>query len=171
MRKQGLVKFIKQVKERETLMSYWIFICTSHDTIDGYIESSEIYRQRMIDKFWGLGERTAHRKSLRKNDKVIFYVGNPSAIFAGCTVLNSSAFLRTAEHDLKYGHRKEIFHSAYAVFLDEVEIWKKPIFVPNIANELDFIKKPKIWGTYLQGGIREISLHDFNTIIQKSKDH
>lgn len=151
-------------------MSHWIFICTSHDTVDGYIDSIEIYRQRMLDKFWGLGERTAHRESLRKGDKIIFYVGYPYTFFAGCAVLDSIAFLRTKEHNIKYGHGKEFFQSAYGVYLDEVDIWQKPILVRNIAQGLDFIKKPKIWGAYLQGGIREITQHDFNTVIQKSKD-
>lgn len=152
-------------------MNYWIFICTCHDTDDGYIKSSEIYRQRMVDKFWGLGERTAHRESLRNTDKVIFYVGYPETIFAGCAILSSSAFRTNEEQQSRFCHGKEFFKSEYGVFLDEIEIWQKPILAGNIAKELDFIKKPRFWGTYLQGGIRKITQNDFETIIQKSKNH
>ena len=150
-------------------MNYWIFICTCHDPIDEYIKSSDIYQKRMVDRFWGLGERTAHRKSLRKNDKVVFYVGYPETIFAGCALLSSSAFRTNEEQKFRFCHGIGFYQADYGVFLDEIEIWQKPVLAGKIAEELDFIKKPEFWGTYFQGGIRIITQHDFETIIQKNK--
>ena len=51
------------------------------------------------------------------------------------------------------------------VLLDQIESWDKPIPVKYIARELEFIKKPRLWGTYLQGGVREISDKDFLEIL------
>ena len=44
----------------------------------------------MNDKFWGLNERTAHRRHLKKGDKVIFSQG--AKMFLGTSTLDSSAF-------------------------------------------------------------------------------
>ena len=80
-------EFRKILLERiKSVPNYWIFVVTDHPKF----KAEEIYRTRMNDKFWGLNERTAHRKHLKKADKVIFSQG--AKTFLGTATLDSSAF-------------------------------------------------------------------------------
>lgn len=146
-------------------MNYWLFIVTGHKNKEYTLSSEEIYNQRMNDKFWGLGERTPNRKYLKKGDRAVFYVGNPKMVFAGSAVLDSNFFQLKKTHINKYHHEKKFYHAEYGVLLCDVEIWEKPRIVKNILDELTFVENVSYWYTYFQGGIRQISESDFNTII------
>jgi len=150
---------------RGRVMNYWIFIVTTHK-VDGEILSSDgIFRQRMADKFWGLGEDTKNRSSLRKGDRAVFYVGTPSKLFAGSAVLASDSWELSEEERERVSHGKNFYRAEYGVQLESVETWDRPRSAESLVPYLKFIEKKEFWGTYLQGGVRAVSEEDFRTII------
>ena len=49
--------------------------------------------------------------------------------------------------------------------LKKIIIFKNPILVKEIINNLDFIKNKENWGMFFHGGIREIEKKDFDFIV------
>jgi len=143
-------------------MSHWIFTVTTHR--DHGLSADEIFRQRMSDKFWGLGEKTPNRSSLRKDDQVVYYVGLPAKVFAGCAILATDPWkLSEAERD-SVSHGKSFYRAEYGVRLDQIQIWDKLRTVETVLPNLGFIENKEFWFAYLQGGVREISDEDFRVI-------
>jgi hypothetical protein len=143
-------------------MNYWIFIVTAHK--DHGLSAEEIYHQRMEDKFWGLGEKTANRSSLRKGDQVVYYVGLPAKVFAGSAILASDSWKLSDEEKDRLSHGKQFYRPEYGVKLDQIQIWDKPRPVESVLSQLGFIENKEFWFSYLQGGVREISEEDFRVI-------
>ena len=56
----------------QSVGNYWIFVVTDQESHP----AEDIYRTRMKENFWGLNERTPHRRHLKKGDKVIFSHGS-----------------------------------------------------------------------------------------------
>jgi hypothetical protein len=120
----------------------------------------------MEDQFWGLGERTPNRKNLAAGDRVVFYVGRPEMVFAGTARLASDPFQLTSEQRNQYGHGMPQLEDEYGVSLTDIEPWGEPRPVEPLAPILDFIENEAYWYSYFQGGVREISQEDFQTIIE-----
>jgi len=146
-------------------MSHWIFTVTSHKSDGEIFIGEEIFRQRMADGFWGLGEKTPNRSSLRKGDQVVYYIGLPMKSFAGCAVLASDSLKRTDEERKRFSHGKKFYSAEYGVLLEQIEIWDKPRPIENVLAHLKFIENKEYWFAYLQGGVRQISQEDFHTAI------
>jgi hypothetical protein len=145
-------------------MNYWIFTVTTHKVDGETLTGDEIFRQRTADKFWGLGEKTPNRSSLRKADRVVYYVGLPSKVFAGCAVLGSDSWKLSEEQRERVSHGKKFYRAEYGVQLEQIETWDKPRSVETVVPYLKFIENKEFWYAYLQGGVRQISEEDFRTI-------
>jgi len=146
-------------------MNYWILIVTNKKIGNELHTAREIFEQRMLDKFWGLGERTPNRNSLRKGDKVVFYLGTPEKIFAGTAILTSNVYKPTSEESIGLSHNNNpLFDYDYGVQLDDINVWETPRYVPDLIEDLSFIENIQYWGSYFQGGIRGISVEDYQTI-------
>jgi hypothetical protein len=145
-------------------MNYWIFTVTTHKVDGETLTGDEIFRQRMADKFWGLGEKTPNRSSLRKADQVVYYVGLPAKVFAGCAVQGSDSWKLSEEQRERVSHGKKFYRAEYGVQLEQIETWDKPRGVETVVPYLKFIENKEFWYTYLQGGVRQISEEDFRTI-------
>jgi predicted RNA-binding protein len=143
-------------------MSYWIFIVTRHK--EHGLTADEIFRQRMADKFWGLGEKTQNRSSLRKGDQVVYYVGLPAIVFVGSAVLASDSWRLSEEERDRVSHGTEFYRAEYGVRLDQIQVWHEPRPVKGLVPHLKFIENKEFWFAYFQGGVREISEEDFRTI-------
>jgi hypothetical protein len=50
-------------------MNHWIFTVTKQKSDGSVLNAREIYETRMKDRFWGLGRRTANRRSLQAGDR------------------------------------------------------------------------------------------------------
>jgi hypothetical protein len=146
-------------------VNYWIFIVTAHKVEDETFAAEAIFRQRMADKFWGLGEKTPNRTSLKIGDGVVFYVGLPAKVFAGSAVLESNAWKLSEEERDRLWHGKKFYRAEYGVLLKQIVIWDKPRAVEAVLSNLNFIENKEFWYTYLQGGIRQISEADFRTLV------
>lgn len=121
-------------------MNYWIFTVTGHKLDDESHTAEDIFKQRMEDKFWGIGEKTPNRKNLQKDDKLVYYIGLPHKVFGGTSVLASSCFELNEHQKKQYGHGKQFYTSDYGVFLEEIDIWSKPKLVEDLVPFLTFIE-------------------------------
>lgn len=115
--------------------------------------------------FWGLGERTANRRNVRKGDAVVFYIARPESAFGGTARLSSDSFTLTSDQQEQYGHDSDFFTADYGVLLDNIVTWETSRAVAALAHELELIENPEQWWAYLQGGIRQISEADYAKIL------
>lgn len=148
-------------------MNYWIFVATKHsDSETGEnFTAREILERRLDDGFWGLRERTPHRKNLKQGDRVVFYEGRPASAFAAEAELDSASLEPDEEERSRLSHDTDFFRPEYGVYLRSPEIWETKHPVDELAPELDFIDDPSQWWLYLQGGIRQISEADYHRIL------
>jgi len=126
---------------------YWLFVINN---------TLEEFRNRIEKKSWPIFKRTQNRGNLFPGDFVVFYkAGKDGQRFLGKANLNSEA---------------EKFNSLiYAVKLKNITMWKKGVEITEIVNDLLFIGNPKLWGNYLQGGVKKITERDYNLITSKSR--
>lgn len=150
-------------------MNYWIFIVTEKKIDNKTYKAEEIFNQRMKDKFWGIGEKTPNRIFLKKEDKIIYYIGLPKIVFAGTSKLASNCFNLDTSDKEKYSHRKEVYKTDYGVLLDEIDIWDDPKSVKELVPKLKFIENKEYWYSYFQGGVRSITEEDCGIIIGKEE--
>jgi len=146
-------------------MSYWAFTVTEKKLDDGNLLAEEIFKQRTSDKFWGLGEKTPNRRSLRRGDRIVFYVGWPLMIFAGTATLASDSFSLSDEQKDLYGHGKQFYRADYGVQLENIDLFDSPRPVKEVIPSLKFIENKENWYVYFQGGVRQLSEDDFLTIV------
>lgn len=148
-------------------MNYWMFTVT-RKKVDGEILGAEdILKQRLSDKFWGLGEGTPNRRSLKQGDRVVFYVGIPLMVFAATATLATDSFALSDEQKDKYGHGISLYRAEYGVVLENVELWESPRFVKDLIPSLKFIENKENWGAYFQGGVRQLSEDNFRAIVDR----
>jgi predicted RNA-binding protein len=145
-------------------MSYWMFTVTTHKSDGETFPAEDIFRQRMSDKFWGLGEKTPNRTSLQKGDKVVFYIGLPTKAFAGCANLASNSWKLSEEERDQVSHGKKFYRPEYGVRLEQTQVWDSQRLVESILPQLKFIENKEYWFAYFQGGVRQISEEDFRAI-------
>jgi hypothetical protein len=147
-------------------MNNWIFVVTSHR--DHQLSGEDIFKQRTQDRFWGLGESTPNRRALAEGDEAVFYIGTPAKNFAGTARLASDSFKLTPEQQEQYSHGRAFYKTEYGVLLKDIRTWDVPRPVEPLVPLLDFIENKAFWGTYFQGGVREVSSNDFSTITVQS---
>lgn len=147
-------------------MNNWIFVVTQHKVDSEIFTADSILKQRMDDKFWGLGEKTPNRRALQKSDQIVFYVGNPRKVFAAQATLASDSFKLSKDQQAKFGHNKKFYQTEYGVLLDNFQVWDSPRRVEDLAPKLKFIENKENWFAYFQGGVRQVSEDDFRTITE-----
>jgi hypothetical protein len=148
-------------------MNYWIFNVTEHKVGNETFKAEEIFKQRMKDGFWGIGEKTPNRHNLTKGDKVIFYIGFPQMVFAGTATLTSSCFTLNDSQRNKYSNGKQFYSVDYGVLLENVDVWSNPEYVKEVVPKINFIDNKEFWYTYFQGGVRQITEEDYKIIISE----
>lgn len=125
-------------------MSNWIFVMTG--------EQKEFLR-RINEKIWPIFNFTNNRAKLQVKDRIIFYGGRVH----GHKLLGSA----------KLATGLKVKGDDFLVTLDEVKIWKKPILIKGILEDLKFVKNKKKWGCHFQGGIITLPNDDYLNILQK----
>lgn len=125
-------------------MSNWIF---------GSKATRHEFEKRVSGKKWPIFKHTPNKIKLRKGDKIIFYkAGKDGRKFIGTASLGSEIISENVD---------------YFVTLYDIQIWKKPIEVPTILDELQFIKNKSNWGMYFQGGVTSLPPEDYKVILSK----
>lgn len=128
-------------------MANWIF---------GSKTTPEIFEKRISGKKWPIFKHTPNKMKLKNGDKVIFYkAGKDGQKFIGTASIGSEIVPDNLD---------------YYVTLYDVQVWKKPIGVPSILNEIQFIKNKSNWGLYFQGGVSHLPDADYHLIVSKSKE-
>jgi predicted RNA-binding protein len=148
-------------------MNYWMFTVTQRKLDGQILEAEDILKQRLSDKFWGLGERTANRRSLKQGDRVVFYVGVPLMVFAATATLAADSFALSDEQKDAYSHGIPLYRSDYGVLLENIELWESPRLVKDLIPVLKFIENKENWGAYFQGGVRQLSEDNFRAIVDR----
>jgi len=141
--------------------SYYAFVAGDF----GELEAHDYLATRLEQGIWSLGANTPHRKKLKPGDCVVFYIsGSSGQHFAASAVVDSRAFELDEKEQQVYDHDKLSPPTPYAVYLSDVHMWDEPRPIRELADDLEFVKKPGIFGSYLQGGARQISRLDYELI-------
>jgi len=146
-------------------MGYWIFVAAPQVIGSETCTGRDIYAQRMKDGFWGLGERTAHRRNVRAGDQVVFYVARPESAFVGTARLATDSFELAPDERTRLSHGSAIYTAQFGVRLEAISTWESPHPVVVLAPSLEFIEDPSQWWAYLQGGVRQITQSDYTRIV------
>ncbi|MEM1994158.1 MAG: hypothetical protein QXW32_01580 [Nitrososphaerales archaeon] len=151
------------------MASYYLLIVKDHRCDGKLIKAIEIFEDRVKNRFWGLGRRSAHLKRIRCGDKVVFYVGGR---YGGLLV--GSGTVGSEPHPISEEERKRglCLHSevyTHLMTFSEIEVWPKPVLLKDICGQLSFItdkSKPRI---YLQGAVKRLGEDDYRTICSAAK--
>lgn len=148
-------------------MNYWMFTVTRKEVDGEILEAEDILKQRLSDKFWGLGEGTPNRRSVKQGDRVVFYVGIPQMVFAATASLAIDSFALSDEQKDRYGHGISLYRADYGVVLENIDLWDSPRLVKDLVPTLKFIENKENWGAYFQGGVRQLSEDSFRAIVDR----
>lgn len=136
------------------MVNHWIFVSVPFTDFNiGTIHN--MHKKIRTTKNWSIGKRTPNRTQLSLGDKVLFYQGGDE----GRKIVASAELASTV---------KETEISESFVEITNFRLWKKPVEIRALINELSFIKNKKHWGIYLQGGIVKISEQDYKKIKGKA---
>jgi len=121
------------------MVNYWIFVSVPFtDFNTGTIQ--EMFRKVENSKRWRIGRRTPNRGVLSAGDKILFYQGGEE----GRKIVGAA--------ELASGLEQSEGLDSY-VKIKSFVLWKNPVDIRTLINELSFIKRNRYWGVYFQGGV------------------
>jgi len=125
-------------------MSFWILVITG--------DRQEL-EKRLQGKKWPIFQRTRHRQELKKGDQVIIYHGgyHGSKSFVGTFKISSGVSPTGPDQ--------------YSLDFSEVNLWKNPVGIYDILDNLGFVVRKDNWGIYFQGGVSRLPEKDYKTIL------
>lgn len=144
-------------------MNHFIIVVADQPEVGNIRKQSarEIYDELMEEAVWGFGANTQNIKKIGVGDKLVFYLaGKHGQVFVGTAEVSSPPILTGREE----------YRSKYWFNLSKVNVWNYPRSIRDYLSRLDFIKRPEVYGTYLQGGSTTISREDYLKIISSSLD-
>lgn len=122
----------------------WIFVIS---------DGNDVFKKRIDEEKWPIFQNTHNRKRLRIGDKIIFYkAGTDGKKFLGSASITN---------------KSNEYNGSFSIVLSNIDIWKKPIKVASVLNNLKFIKNKTLWGCYFQGGVKPLTESDYSTILFK----
>jgi len=126
-------------------MNRWIFVIRDDESV---------FEKRIKNKKWPIYRATKFQTYLKIGDTIIFYQAG----------LNTQRFLGTAfvNSGIKpMGNGIDSY-----LDINKIDVWKKRPSIREMITKLSFIKNPKYWGLYVQGGVIKISGKDHSRIIR-----
>jgi len=126
-------------------MNYWIFVIS---------DSFEEFENRVKTKQWPIYDRTLNKDNLAVGDSIIFYKAGS----------NGQKFLGNATIKTELEKKTDF---VYALGMENISVWEKPVIVKEIVSKLDFIENKEHWGSYFQGGVKRVSEEDFSVILKQ----
>jgi len=138
---------------------------TQQEIDGGVISGEKILKQRLAEEFWGLDENALNRRSLKKGDQIVFYLGMPEMSFAAFGTLASDFFALSGKDKEKY-RRDKPFQADYGVLLENAQLWDVPRPVKDLVERLTFIQNKKNWFAHFRGSVRPIPPEDYRTIAE-----
>jgi len=129
-------------------MTNWLFVTKI---------PTEEFEELLTSKKWPIKKTTRYKNVLASKDNVIFYRGLPHGKqFVGSCILESIP--------------KKIETGIAFLKLSNVKKWKNGIAIQDHLNDLELIRKKKMWQIYIMGGIVKLSDKDFKKILSFAKD-
>ena len=133
-------------------------------TSDSATENAvDILKRRLDEKKYPLYKKTPFHKDVKKDDGVVFYVAgrkNKSQNFIGYSLIKS---VEIPNETLIDPDKNKYVLEKYLLF-ENIILFKTPIHIKAIINQLEFIKNKTNFGVYLMGGVSKITENDFNLI-------
>jgi predicted RNA-binding protein len=154
-------------------MNHYVFVTSDPDASRTCTPSAfQVAAYRLSKKVWGISERTPHRAALATNDRIIIYIGGQrehSQTFAAAARVASSAFRIHGTDVSRIDAPRDSgkIRSGYAIRLDNIIAFKKPVPIKPILDKLSFVKIPfsNRWGAAVRAGVRKISKEDYDLIL------
>ena len=151
------------------MVNYWIFSVVDAYLGNSRIDAYDILKFRAQRLYWLLNARSMLFRKVKKDDRVVFYVGGRKAKFlAGFCVLSTNP-KRLIPGIKRYVIEDPEDRFNYMVNLREVEIFDRPRHVIPLLKSLSFVRDERNWGRYFQGSIIKIDEADYNIIAQKEE--
>lgn len=149
-------------------MNFYIFVnSASYDLNDKVVRAPDIFSYRMKNNAFPLYYRTKHKKNLKPDDSIIFYL-------AGSIVKKTQRFIAYGKiKDIKVDqyYDEEDVHSSLpiekVVRLKSLVVGKNSVSIYDVKDKLSFVSKKKKWGSSMQGGVIKITEEDFNLLVQE----
>ena len=134
-------------------------------TTDSKEEAYDIFLKRINERKWPLYERTSHINEFMERDNLVFYIAKNGK---NSKSLVASASVNKVEKldDLVGDPDNKFKMLSYYLHLENILIFKKPIGIKELVNNLEFIKNKKNYGLDMLTGVVKISQNDFNYIIK-----
>ena len=146
---------------------HFIFVVNDIRKEGQFLPAREVYDKLMQTGVWGINERTPNRRELLTGTKIVFYqAGKKGQTFIGTAEISKNIYRLSEEEIAKRKLQSVLFDGEYAILLKNIISWKQPKPIQDLVGRLDFIKKEKIYGVYLQGGVRKIEALDYKKIIE-----
>lgn len=158
--------FIGTIRNWKTisLHRYWLLTIRDQYQTTRKISAKEIFDIRVANSFWVVNEHNRNFHRIKEGDKAIFYqCGSKGKQFLGRCLVSSQPERLTQELKQLITTQPSSLFNHY-VSLDDIEVWKNPKLLIPMLNKLSFIRNKHHWGSYLQGGLRNISESDYFTI-------
>lgn len=134
-------------------------------TTDSKEQAYDIFLKRINERKWPLYERTSHINEFMKRDNLVFYIAkngkNSKSLVASASVNKVEKL-----NDVVIDPDNKFKLLSYYLHLENILIFKKPIGIKELVNNLEFIKNKKNYGLALLAGVVKISQNDFNYIIK-----
>lgn len=143
------------------MKNYYCFI-----TSDNQESAYNIFLKRIKEKKWVTYLKTLKYSSLKENDEIIFYIAGSCInrqTFAGIATVEKVNLSNNKPMVDPDNIKREI---SSIIDLKNINIFKNPIKVQNLIENLRFIKNKYNWGMYFHGGIRELNEKDFELILR-----
>ena len=141
-------------------MKNYYCLGTSDSTTENAVD---ILKRRLDEKKYPLYKKTPFHKDVKKDDGVVFYVAgrkNKSQNFIGYSLIKS---VEIPNETLIDPDKNKYVLEKYLLF-ENIILFKTPIHIKAIINQLEFIKNKTNFGVYLMGGVSKITEGDFNLI-------
>lgn len=149
------------------MLNYWLFTVVDAKIGSSRIDALDLFGTRVRRLYWLLNPRNPHFRKIRKEDKVVLYVGGKKQrVFAGCCVLSTNP-KRLLPEIKRYVIEDPEDRFNYFVNLKEVDVFDRPKQVIPLLKSLSFVRDERNWGRYFQGGIIRIGNSDYNVITEK----
>lgn len=151
------------------MVNQWIFVVIDHRTDDKIIKAIDVLKDRLKEKFWSLNKNAGNFNRIKKDDKVIFYIGGRDGQkFTGRCTLAGEPYPITLEQKKKIiGSPSSLF--SHSVSLKNIKLWEEPLLVLDLKEELAFIKDKDLWRKYFRRSIIPLSDEDYNLIVSRAE--
>ena len=147
-------------------VSYFILVCSDgSDVDDRKVFAKDIADSRIGVGEWPLYKDTPHKGSIKPGDHVLIYLagsGLHAQCFVGTAKVSSVAVA-------KRGWQEPLSNlvadpAILMISLEGIVMWGRPVSIREHLKDLEFVKSKRFWGVSLMGGVKQISVRDFELI-------